>query len=601
MRLSTRSDRNDARAIEVIHAALDAGATLLDTADSYCLDATESGHNERLIAHALETWEGDASGVIVATKGGLTRPGGRWVPDGRATHLRAAAEASRTALGVGAIELYQLHVVDPRTPLETSVRALAALQRDGVIRRVGLCNVTVGQIEAARAIVDIDSVQVSLGVLDDTNLRNGVAEHCRQHGIRLIAYRPLGGDRSDRLARDPALAEIADAHGSTAHEVALAWLFDLGDDIVPIPGATRVETARSIGRAPALANALTDADRERLDARFPAGRLLRMARSHRRPSDDAPGDVVLVMGMPAAGKSSVAHEYVARGYERLNRDDAGGRLSDLVTTLDAGLSAGRKRFVLDNTYAARGARNEVIECAWRHGVPVRCVRLATDIADAQINAVSRLIDAHGALPMPEELRSLGRKDHRYFGPDAQFRYERQVEPPTDDEGFASIEERPFVLTPSDAAGSAVVLEYDGVLCVSARGDAAVLDPSDVVIDDAKRAVLAARVAAGDRLLAVAWRPQIASGAVTAEDVAACFERTRELLDLPIDFAYCPHPAGPPVCWCRKPLPGLLLEFMHRRGIAAGRSVMVGRAAADRTLADRLSMTYAAEDDFFAAS
>jgi histidinol phosphatase-like enzyme len=360
-----------------------------------------------------------------------------------------------------------------------------------------------------------------------------------------------------------------------------------------------VDTARSIGRVRALADALTDADRERLDARFPAGRL-RVPRSHRRPTDDAPGDVVLVMGMPAAGKSSVAREWVARGYDRLNRDDAGGRLSDLVTELDAGLAAGRTRWVLDNTYAARGARNEVIECAWRHGVPARCVRLMTDIADAQINAVSRLIEAHGALPMPEDLRSLGRKDHRYFGPDAQFRYERQVEPPTMDEGFASIKERPFVRAPSDASGSAVVLEYDGVLCASARGNAAVLDPSDIVIDDAKRAVLASRVSAGNRLFAIAWRPQIASEAMKAEDVDACFERTREILGLPIDFAYCPHPAGPPVCWCRKPLPGLVLEFTRGYGISLDRSVMVGRAAADRTMAGRLSMTYAAEADFFGA-
>src|SRR5205814_1027927 len=128
MRLSTARDRDDTRAIDVIHAALDAGATLLDTADSYARDATEIGHNERLIAGALRAWSGDRSTVQVATKGGLRRPGGAWEPDGRAKHLRAACDASRGALEVDVIDLYQLHVVDPRTPIETSVRALAALR-----------------------------------------------------------------------------------------------------------------------------------------------------------------------------------------------------------------------------------------------------------------------------------------------------------------------------------------------------------------------------------------------------------------------------------------------------------------------------------------
>src|SRR4051812_47300024 len=191
MRLSTAMDRDDARSIAVICAALDAGATLLDTADAYCRDDGEVGHNERLIATALRTWTGDRTTLEIATKGGLRRPGGQWVADAKAKSLRAACEASRRALDVDVIDLYQLHAVDPKTPFETSVRALAALQTEGKIRRVGLCNATVGQIEAARAIVDIASVQVSLSPLDDENLRNGVAEYCRDHGIRLIAYRPL--------------------------------------------------------------------------------------------------------------------------------------------------------------------------------------------------------------------------------------------------------------------------------------------------------------------------------------------------------------------------------------------------------------------------
>ena len=155
MRLSTAADRDEDRAVAVLQAAFEAGLTFLDTADAYCRDDRDVGHNERLIARALDGWAGDRASIQVATKGGLTRPGGRWVADGRARHLRTACEASRRALGVERIHLYQLHVPDPRTPLSTSVRALASLRDDGLIEKIGLCNVSVRQIEEARGITEI--------------------------------------------------------------------------------------------------------------------------------------------------------------------------------------------------------------------------------------------------------------------------------------------------------------------------------------------------------------------------------------------------------------------------------------------------------------
>ena len=163
MRLSTAADRDDDRSVAVIRAALDAGATLLDTADAYCHGEHDVGHNERLIARALEGWTGDPGRITVATKGGMRRPGGAWGTDGRAKHLRDACDASRGALGVDSIDLYQLHAVDPRTPIETGVRALARLREEGRIRELGLCNVTVSQIREARAIVPPDSDKLSAG------------------------------------------------------------------------------------------------------------------------------------------------------------------------------------------------------------------------------------------------------------------------------------------------------------------------------------------------------------------------------------------------------------------------------------------------------
>ncbi|MCI0432740.1 MAG: aldo/keto reductase [Gemmatimonadetes bacterium] len=590
MRLSTVAERNRDRAIAVIHGALEAGATLLDTADSYCLDDSETGHNERLIADALRTWPGDRSRITVATKGGLRRPGGRWVPDGRARHLATACAASRAALGVDTIDLYQLHAIDPRTAIETSVRALASLQRDGLVRDIGLCNVTASQIEAARAICDIAAVQVSLGVLDDENIRNGVAEYCHEHGIRLIAYRPLGGERVRRIAKDPVLTRIAGKHGATAEEIALAWLLDFDDGIVPIPGATRIVSAASLARV--LEIRLDDEDRAQLDESFFAGRMLRTPRSRRRAPDDAAGEVVLVMGMPGAGKTRVAQELVSAGYERLNRDDRGGRLADLVTDLDAGLRTGNRQWVLDNTYASRAMRSDVIECAWRHGVPVRCIWLDTPLPEAQINAIDRLIDLYGRLPTPDEIRARGRTDHRCFGPDAQFRWERQVEPPVPDEGFRALERRAFVREhPSGFDARAVIFELDDILCVSRRGDPVALDPEDVTVPAAGHTLVSEHVQAGRVPLAIAWRPQLATGETTSAAVEACFARVRGQIGIHIDIAHCPHAAGPPICWCRKPLPGLILEFRQRHRLALDPCVLVGRAAADRTLAERLGLTY----------
>src|SRR5262245_30495520 len=189
MRLSTDRDRDETRAVAVLLAALDAGIRFFDTADAYCWDESERGHNERLIARALASWSGDRSNVRVATKGGLTRPGGRWESNGRAKHLREACEHSLPALGVDRLDLYQLHAPDPRTPFATSVRALDQLKREGLVGAIGLCNVTVGQIEEARRIVDIDSVQVELSVWHDHHFLSGVVEYCLANRLRLAAHR----------------------------------------------------------------------------------------------------------------------------------------------------------------------------------------------------------------------------------------------------------------------------------------------------------------------------------------------------------------------------------------------------------------------------
>jgi aryl-alcohol dehydrogenase-like predicted oxidoreductase len=244
MPLSIQRRPPEADAIRVLHAVLDAGVTLIDTADVYCLDDDDIGHNERLIARALASWPGSADDLIVATKGGLIRPQGRWERDARPERLRAACDRSLTALGVECIDLYQLHAPDPAVPLEDSVGALADLQRSGKIRWIGLSNVTVDEIERARALVDVITVQNRLNPFFREAVETGVVEHCDALGIGFLAYSPLGGGRlNKKLPHHPTLRPITRRHGVSPHAVVLAWVIAQGSSVIPIPGARTVQHA----------------------------------------------------------------------------------------------------------------------------------------------------------------------------------------------------------------------------------------------------------------------------------------------------------------------------------------------------------------------
>ena len=562
MRLSTDPARDDTRSLAVLEAARAAGITLFDTADAYALDDTEIGHNERLLARVL-------SGAFVVTKGGLVRPDGAWVPNGRARHLAAAARASQGRLGT--IDLYLLHAIDPRVPLATSVRALAKLRDEGIVRAIGLSNVGLHQLEEALAIAPIEGVEVELSPARLDPVRGGLVAACKERSIRVLAHRPLGGPAGvKRLVRDERVQELAKAVGASPCELALAWLVRFG--VIPIPGATRVETVHGIARANELV--LADDIAAALDA-------------HWLHIGDAPrtsvsgGEIVMIVGMPAAGKSTLAARF--SDHVRLNRDDRGGSLTDLARALDRELAAGNTRIVLDNTYGTRASRAPVIAIGRRHGIPVRCVIAATTLEQAQANACSRMLALHGRLLEPTELAR-----EKLISPNAQFRYRRSYEPPRADEGFAAIEEVAFVPEPvrrsaaaPDGAASedrrgkrstttgkpALIVELDGI--VWRKRDGALLAGA--------RDALAAWHAAGYALAGTTWQ--------TPPD------RLLADLALPIAIARCVHPAGPPVCWCRKPLPGLALWLAHEHGFDLARSVHVGKGPADRGFALRAGMRY----------
>jgi aryl-alcohol dehydrogenase-like predicted oxidoreductase len=267
MPLSIAGRPTEAEARRVIHAALESGMTLIDTADVYCLDHRDIGHNERLIAQALRGHPG-AHSVLIATKGGLERPRGDWTVNAHPDHLRRACEASLKALDIECIGLYQLHAPDDRVPFAESVGALAELKAQGKILHVGLSNVAVHHIETAERITPITSVQNRCNPFERYPLTTGVVEACAKKQITFLAHSPVGGHRGHaRTESDPTLCAVAARSGLTPYQVCLAWLLAVSPAVVPIPGASRPVNARSSARAADVA--LSEPDLALLRQAFP--------------------------------------------------------------------------------------------------------------------------------------------------------------------------------------------------------------------------------------------------------------------------------------------------------------------------------------------
>jgi aryl-alcohol dehydrogenase-like predicted oxidoreductase len=267
MPMSIEGRPDEDRSVRTIHAALDAGVTLIDTADAYHMLAGETGHNERLIAKALASYPGDTSDVLVATKGGHIRPGdGSWQVDGSPAHLRQAVEASLKALGVNVIGLYQFHRPDPKVPYEESIGGLKDLLDAGKIRLAGISNATVEQIDIARQVLggaNLASVQNQFSPAfrsSEDELR-----YCAELGIAFLPWSPLGGiARADQLgSRHGAFQRVADAHGVSPQQVTLAWMLAKAPVVVPIPGASRPASITDSAQAADLA--LTPAEFKALD------------------------------------------------------------------------------------------------------------------------------------------------------------------------------------------------------------------------------------------------------------------------------------------------------------------------------------------------
>lgn len=246
MPMSIEGRPDEERSLATIHAALDAGVTLIDTADAYHRDADEAGHNETLIAKALASHDRGRD-VLVATKGGHLRPGdGRWTLDGSPRHLKAACEESLRRLGVEAIGLYQFHRPDPRVPYAESVGAIRDLLDEGKIRMAGISNANPERIRQANEILGGRLVSVQNQFSPAFRSSEPELRLCDELGIAFLPWSPLGGiAKAGELGSGHAsFARIAEARGVSPQRVCLAWMLAKSPVVVPIPGASRPETIR---------------------------------------------------------------------------------------------------------------------------------------------------------------------------------------------------------------------------------------------------------------------------------------------------------------------------------------------------------------------
>jgi len=267
MPMSIEGRPDEARSIATIHAALDAGVTLIDTADAYHWHGDEVGHNESLIAKALASYGSDTSDVIVATKGGHLRPGdGSWTLDGSPKYLREACLASIQRLGVEAIGLYQFHRPDPLVPYEESVGAIRDLLDEGLIQMAGISNANPERIQLSQEILGGRLVSVQNEFSPAFRSSEPELKLCDQLGIAFLPWSPLGGisQAGELGSRFTAFAEVGAAHGVSPQQVCLAWMLARSDVVIPIPGASRPETIRDSVQAVELS--LSAAERARLDA-----------------------------------------------------------------------------------------------------------------------------------------------------------------------------------------------------------------------------------------------------------------------------------------------------------------------------------------------
>lgn len=300
--------------------------------------------------------------------------------------------------------------------------------------------------------------------------------------------------------------------------------------------------------------------------------------------------IVIVMGINAAGKSTLVQQFVKDGYQRINRDLTGGDLEFQTTIAEDALSNGVDKVVLDNTYPTKKSRASLVKLAKELKGKISCYWLTTSLEDAQLNASIRMVRKYGKLLSPAEMKAS--KDPNAFPPAALFHYRKIFEKPTQAEGFDEVIEVPFVRKwPAEYKNKAVIFDYDQTLRDSAGEQAYPTKFEEIIIRSKMTKVVKSFESQGYILLGASNQSGVAKGILTEEMARKCFEETNNMLGVRLDFQFCPHTIPPVSCYCRKPHPGMGAFFIEKYKLNPAECIMIGDQTTDKSFAERCGFQF----------
>lgn len=308
-------------------------------------------------------------------------------------------------------------------------------------------------------------------------------------------------------------------------------------------------------------------------------------------------EVKVVIGFPASGKSTVTKELVKKGAVALNRDTEGGTIAGLLPKMEVLLKEG-KDIVLDNTFPTIEVRKPFIDLAKKYGADISCVLMSTSIEDAQFNVVQRAIGLIGKFPTPEAIKAA--KHTNIFPPTVLFKYKKEFQKPTVEEGFSKVEVHKFVRkTNPEFTNKAIIVDYDGTLreCINGN-DKYPVTKEQIEVKANRTKVLQAYKDKGYILLGLSNQSGIAKGELSEQTAIELFDHTNKLLGIDIEYRFCSHQSAPISCYCRKPMSGVFVEFMLKYKLDPKQCIMVGDMTTDETFAKRSGIQYVDQAEFF---
>lgn len=307
-------------------------------------------------------------------------------------------------------------------------------------------------------------------------------------------------------------------------------------------------------------------------------------------------NVVMILGFPASGKSSYTKIYTGKGYTALNRDSEGGTIADLLPKMEQLLKDG-KDIALDNLFPTIEIRKPFIELAKKYNANIGCIHMQTSIEDAQFNFLKRMIELRGKFLTPDEIKK--DKSPNIFPPAVFFKYKKEFQKPTVEEGFSGISKAEFTRQDPDFTNKALILDYDGTLreCIGGNGKFPV-DKSQIEIKEGRAQILKEFQKQGYLLLGVSNQSGIHKGELTADKAKELFDYTNQQLGVDIEYVFCPHQSAPPMCYCRKPAAGWGVHFIYKYKLKRQDCIFVGDMTTDKTFAARCGFKYYDQAEFF---